>query len=127
MPTRGNGPPASARLRLFKMADTLGRDILNTYPSPRDITVAAHTAAGRTSRGLIFSPFKRSLTYFSSRRIVIDLAGSERKASTRFPRVGARWIATGHYARVEPDSGQFAAMKGVDREKDQSYFPAYVS
>ncbi len=37
-------------------------------------------------------------------------------------KVGARWIATGHYARVERDSGRFAVMKGVDREKDQSYF-----
>jgi len=38
--------------------------------------------------------------------------------------VGARRIATGHYARVEPDpDGRgVALLRGVDEDKDQSYF-----
>jgi len=38
--------------------------------------------------------------------------------------VGARRIATGHYARIEFDekSGRFVMLRGVDRSRDQSYF-----
>ncbi len=38
--------------------------------------------------------------------------------------LGADYLATGHYARVETDreSGEFILLKGVDRRKDQSYF-----
>ena len=35
--------------------------------------------------------------------------------------VGARWLATGHYARVE-GQGPFGLGRGADRSKDQSYF-----
>lgn len=35
---------------------------------------------------------------------------------------GADYIATGHYARVREDGGFFRLYKGVDRNKDQSYF-----
>jgi tRNA-specific 2-thiouridylase len=37
-------------------------------------------------------------------------------------RLGAEWIATGHYARVEERDGVFQLLKGVDPGKDQSYF-----
>jgi tRNA-uridine 2-sulfurtransferase len=37
-------------------------------------------------------------------------------------RLGADWIATGHYARVEEREGVFRLLKGVDASKDQSYF-----
>lgn len=37
-------------------------------------------------------------------------------------RLGADWIATGHYARVEEQNGIFRLLKGVDASKDQSYF-----
>jgi len=39
-------------------------------------------------------------------------------------RIGAEWIATGHYARVErdPASGRYLLRRGVDESKDQSYF-----
>jgi len=38
-------------------------------------------------------------------------------------RLGADFVATGHYARVaESDGGQFQLLKGVDTSKDQSYF-----
>lgn len=39
-------------------------------------------------------------------------------------RLGAEWVATGHYARVERDPSQTAAMllRGLDPNKDQSYF-----
>ena len=36
----------------------------------------------------------------------------------------AGWVATGHYARVsfDEDSRRFRLLRGLDREKDQSYF-----
>ncbi len=42
----------------------------------------------------------------------------------RASRLGAEQIATGHYARVEPDraSGRWLLKKGLDPDKDQSYF-----
>ena len=36
--------------------------------------------------------------------------------------LGADRIATGHYARSDRVDGEFALLKGVDRNKDQSYF-----
>ena len=38
--------------------------------------------------------------------------------------LGAHYIATGHYARIEYDSisKRYLLKKGIDREKDQSYF-----
>ena len=36
--------------------------------------------------------------------------------------LGAEMIATGHYVRSCRASGQFQLLKGVDRDKDQSYF-----
>jgi len=35
--------------------------------------------------------------------------------------LGARFVATGHYARVEHASGRPHVLRGVDRDKDQSY------
>ncbi len=35
---------------------------------------------------------------------------------------GAGKIATGHYARVKEDNGEFFLLKGKDNNKDQSYF-----
>ncbi len=42
----------------------------------------------------------------------------------RARKIGASYVATGHYARIVPDSrgGQFYLKKGKDKEKDQSYF-----
>ncbi len=36
--------------------------------------------------------------------------------------LGADWIATGHYARVTGESGARRLLKGLDPDKDQSYF-----
>ena len=36
--------------------------------------------------------------------------------------LGADFIATGHYARVEPSPTGYRLQKGIDRTKDQSYF-----
>jgi tRNA-specific 2-thiouridylase len=46
------------------------------------------------------------------------------KLWTRARRLGAAGLATGHYARidVDPDTGRRRLLKGVDSEKDQSYF-----
>src|SRR2546423_1830686 len=35
--------------------------------------------------------------------------------------IGAEYVATGHYARVERRGGRMALLKGVDARKDQSY------
>ena len=37
-------------------------------------------------------------------------------------RLGAEYIATGHYARVRDVAGRFELLKGLDPAKDQSYF-----
>jgi tRNA-specific 2-thiouridylase len=37
-------------------------------------------------------------------------------------RLGAGRIATGHYARVREQGGRYQLLKGVDPDKDQSYF-----
>ena len=36
--------------------------------------------------------------------------------------LGADWLATGHYARIEERGERRALLRGLDREKDQSYF-----
>ncbi len=36
--------------------------------------------------------------------------------------LGATTIATGHYARIRQQDGEIQLLKGVDRNKDQSYF-----
>src|SRR5262244_2033583 len=36
--------------------------------------------------------------------------------------LGARCIATGHYARVRSVDGRFQLLRGLDASKDQSYF-----
>ena len=35
--------------------------------------------------------------------------------------LGAQYLATGHYARIRESSGQYRLLRGVDRNKDQSY------
>ncbi|MDD5579494.1 MAG: tRNA 2-thiouridine(34) synthase MnmA [Methylobacter sp.] len=36
--------------------------------------------------------------------------------------LGAEYIATGHYARVSEKNGEFFLLKGLDQNKEQSYF-----
>ncbi len=36
--------------------------------------------------------------------------------------MGADFVATGHYAQVKEENGQFKLLESVDKEKDQSYF-----
>lgn len=48
----------------------------------------------------------------------------------RADELGARWIATGHHARLEPgptDAAPVRLLRGRDRGKDQSYFLALVA
>jgi tRNA-specific 2-thiouridylase len=40
----------------------------------------------------------------------------------RMRALGGRFLATGHYARIEDVGGRMALLRGVDRTKDQSYF-----
>ncbi|MGH8442208.1 MAG: tRNA 2-thiouridine(34) synthase MnmA [Nevskiaceae bacterium] len=41
-------------------------------------------------------------------------------------RLGADWIATGHYARIEQDPGGPRLLRAADANKDQTYFLAAV-
>src|SRR5699024_476346 len=41
-------------------------------------------------------------------------------------RLGADYIATGHYARIDHGGTQPRLLRGVDPDKDQSYFLAAV-
>lgn len=36
--------------------------------------------------------------------------------------LGAEYIATGHYARLEEENGEYFLLKGLDPDKEQSYF-----
>ncbi|TXK90568.1 tRNA 2-thiouridine(34) synthase MnmA, partial [Parageobacillus sp. SY1] len=36
--------------------------------------------------------------------------------------IGADYVATGHYARVEYRDGEYKMLRGVDQNKDQTYF-----
>lgn len=36
-------------------------------------------------------------------------------------RIGADFVATGHYARLEPTDGEVALLRGIDTSKDQAY------
>lgn len=35
--------------------------------------------------------------------------------------LGARYLATGHYARIKREDSEYRLLRGVDRDKDQSY------
>jgi tRNA-specific 2-thiouridylase len=37
-------------------------------------------------------------------------------------RLGARWFATGHYARTSSEGGRLRLLRAADRAKDQTYF-----
>ena len=36
--------------------------------------------------------------------------------------LGAKWVATGHYARITRENDQAKLLRGFDEKKDQSYF-----
>jgi len=41
--------------------------------------------------------------------------------------LGCEYIATGHYARVVKDNAGWHILRGIDQEKDQSYFLAFLT
>ena len=42
-------------------------------------------------------------------------------------KIGADYIATGHYARIERESGKVKLLRGLDDNKDQTYFLCQLS
>lgn len=42
-------------------------------------------------------------------------------------KLGAGCLATGHYARIAKSGGRFRLLRGIDQDKDQSYFLALLS
>jgi len=42
-------------------------------------------------------------------------------------KLGANYLATGHYARVDYVDGQYRLLKGIDSNKDQTYFLSMLS
>jgi tRNA-specific 2-thiouridylase len=51
-----------------------------------------------------------------NRRVRFDLLMEQARV------IGARWVATGHYARVLQLEGHYRLLRGRDPRKDQSYF-----
>lgn len=45
----------------------------------------------------------------------------------RAEELGCRWVATGHYARVEERNGRFLLKRAADSAKDQTYFLACLT
>jgi len=84
---------------VFDVEDDFTRDVIDDF--------VAEYAAGRTP-----IPCVRCNSFTKFRDLV-----------TRADDLGCRWIATGHYARVEhPAGGAPALLRGADDRKDQTYF-----
>ena len=45
----------------------------------------------------------------------------------RAEELGCRWVATGHYARIEEQNGRFLLKRAADPAKDQTYFLACLT
>lgn len=45
----------------------------------------------------------------------------------RAEELGCRWVATGHYARIEEQNGRFLLRRAADSAKDQTYFLACLT
>ena len=122
-----------AMMKLFENED-IGEDVLDACCS----LAAKDDAAGVAERlGIPFFVFNYAEEF---RRGIMD-AFVEEYARGRTPNpcvecnrllkfgalferadsLGCRYIATGHYARVEQDGGRFLLKKGLDEVKDQSY------
>jgi tRNA-uridine 2-sulfurtransferase len=103
--------------------------------TPRDIEDARATAAA-----LGFAHYVLDHSEAFSRAVIDDFVSEYQSGRTpnpcvrcnqhlkfgplvRFARaVGAEFLATGHYARLDVDGGGVRLRRAVDRDKDQSYF-----
>lgn len=83
---------------VLNLVDRFGHDVLENFVS--------EYAKGRTP-----IPCVRCNTFTKFRDLV-------EKADA----VEARWLATGHYARIGTHKDRAAMLRGVDHQKDQSYF-----
>ncbi len=106
-----------ARKRLTPISDQLDITVaaINMRPAFQrhviDYFVATYLAGQTPNPCLVCNP-----------RIKFDLLAQHAR------KLGARGIATGHYTRKQRDpSGQWTLHKGVDSQKDQSYFLARLT
>lgn len=112
-----------------------GCDSKATCCSPDDFTDARKVAARidipyyvfdfeKTFRSEVIDRFVR--TYESGRTpnpcVDCNSRVKFRELRGRADALGFSTVATGHYARIEGEPGQYRLLRGVDREKDQSYF-----
>jgi tRNA-uridine 2-sulfurtransferase len=83
---------------VFDMREAFRRDVIDPF--------VEEYLAGRTPSPCILC--NRSIKFSALRRRAAEL--------------GARWVATGHYARRDSDGSRLRLLRGRDAAKDQSYF-----
>jgi tRNA-specific 2-thiouridylase len=111
-----------------------GPDNLNRCCSPEDMTIAGQVAAH------LNIPFHIvDVQNIFKKKVVSDFIDGYAQGFTPNPCItcnrhirwgalfeharsmGATYLATGHYARIQEQNGRFLLLRGKDEEKDQSY------
>ncbi|MGH6691757.1 MAG: MnmA/TRMU family protein, partial [Gammaproteobacteria bacterium] len=110
---------------------TAAQDFQDARAVARELDIPLHRVSFATAyRERVFELFLRE--HRAGRTPNPDvLCNREVKFGLALPyahRLGARWFATGHYARIErDDSGEVRLLKARDLAKDQSYFLHAIS
>ncbi len=131
----------SAALLLRAGADVTGVFIKGWYPPGMPCTWASDRRDAMRVAARLRIPFRTLDASTEYKREVIDYMLKEYRSGRtpnpdsmcnkevkfgafyRYARVaGATSIATGHYARIERGPSSVSLLRGVDQEKDQSYF-----
>ncbi len=129
------GEPVGVTLRLW--TDPAGADGDRACCSPSSVVAARETchALGvphftldlrEAFRGAVVAPFVEGYAHGETPNPCVRCNGSFRFAALLAfaRRVGAKTLATGHYARTGEHRGRLLLKRGVDEAKDQSYMLA---